>query len=409
KWVSDWYDKEATYEKIAQILSPLYERDRIIIGVAEGIQDVIKIKKSMVGIATVDKLQQIESYTLLTKDQGKTGDLSISDPLIYYLNNNKVPVIISNMPAEIRERVLKLGFDKKGLLIPLYTPEALEGFIIYDQRISQAAYNKHDLALFKTLSGLVKVFLDRMRPYERIKADYEKTEKKQVDAERNLARSERITSISTIIREYNHEIRHPLAIIKGETQEIIDENLDQTKQKEKLQLLIKHVNRMEDIINATSRLYTPREKQYVPLDLSAVLDAAFAAVDFKGVQVIKENIYPGLMTVGDFEDLKTVFINLFKNAVEAMPEGGRLTVTFSKAEYYGEPYIQLDIADTGVGIPSENYERIFEPFFSTNVTKGRGLGLSIVHRIVREHLGYVSVESRVGFGSTFTIKLTPAA
>jgi signal transduction histidine kinase len=106
--------------------------------------------------------------------------------------------------------------------------------------------------------------------------------------------------------------------------------------------------------------------------------------------------------------MKQVFMNLILNAIQAMKEGGLVfisTRTYSKNEA-SQPgqYVQIEIRDTGVGIPEENLDHIFDPFF-TSKDEGSGLGLSISHQIVQEHGGYVTVESKLGTGTSFFINL----
>jgi signal transduction histidine kinase len=103
--------------------------------------------------------------------------------------------------------------------------------------------------------------------------------------------------------------------------------------------------------------------------------------------------------------MKQVFLNILLNAIEATPEKGKITVrTRSFLKPSGEPYVQIEFTDTGSGIPSDQLEEIFDPFFTTKNT-GSGLGLTISNQIVRDHTGYIDVESQLGKGSSFFINL----
>jgi two-component system NtrC family sensor kinase len=105
----------------------------------------------------------------------------------------------------------------------------------------------------------------------------------------------------------------------------------------------------------------------------------------------------------DTAQLRQVFLNLMTNAVEAMPQGGTLTVRTRSAP---PGMITAEIQDTGVGIPSENLSKLFTPFFTTKpIGKGTGLGLAIVYGIIKMHRGQINVKSQVGQGTTFTIQL----
>ena len=169
--------------------------------------------------------------------------------------------------------------------------------------------------------------------------------------------------------------------------------------------LLAQIFRASDIVDSTLRLSKPKERSEAQLNLNDVIGEALKLYQPIGIALIKELSPLPLMMKGDFEDLKIVIINLVKNAREAIPtKEGKITVkTYVVDEEKGKR-ICAEVSDTGVGIPKENLEKIFEPFFSTHVTKGRGLGLSIVFRIMREHLGEIEVKSGEGQGATFTLK-----
>jgi signal transduction histidine kinase len=110
----------------------------------------------------------------------------------------------------------------------------------------------------------------------------------------------------------------------------------------------------------------------------------------------------------DREQMKQVFMNLIFNGIQAMNDGGTITIStriFSPDATEQSPsFVQVEVRDTGVGIPNENLEHIFDPFF-TSKDEGSGLGLSISHQIVQEHGGYVTVESKVGKGTSFLVNI----
>src|SRR5206468_10351855 len=126
----------------------------------------------------------------------------------------------------------------------------------------------------------------------------------------------------------------------------------------------------------------------------------------KGVEITREFSANLPKAWIDREQMKQVFMNLILNAIQAMKEGGSIyisTRSYSKNEA-GQPeqYVQVEIRDTGVGIPEENLDHIFDPFF-TSKDECSGLGLSFYHQIVQEHGGYVTVDSKIGAGSSFFI------
>ncbi|MCK4965114.1 MAG: hypothetical protein KAS54_08520, partial [Dehalococcoidia bacterium] len=105
--------------------------------------------------------------------------------------------------------------------------------------------------------------------------------------------------------------------------------------------------------------------------------------------------------LADPDQLGQVFINIILNAIQAMPEGGQLVI---KSEVPGPKWVDISFTDTGVGIPKENMRKLFEPLFTTKA-KGIGLGLAITKNVLEEHGGTIKVQSEVGKGSTFTVRL----
>jgi len=356
KWITDWYDSDKLINHIATRLIPVLAKEEAFKIIAEELKSAIKIKN----IEIRSGQQEID-----LKDITQT---------------------------------------KTGLIIPLSSSEGLEGALILGQKTSEDSYNEKDLTIFRTIMVQAMAIFDRIRPYEKIKKDFEANQKKLYDTERLLARSERIASLANTIREYNHEIKTPLSIIRGEAALLVKEPRDPKYLEWFKSLVYEQVDRANDIVESTLRLSTPKERKEISLNLNDVMDGALKLFPLTGVHLEKElGALPPVS--GDPEDLQLVFINLFKNAVEAMPDGGTLRLKSYWQKTGEESFAVAEIADTGAGIPPENLDRIFEPFFSSHVTKGRGLGLSIVFRVIREHLGSIEVKSEVGKGSAFIVKI----
>lgn len=318
----------------------------------------------------------------------------------------KDKIKIKNVDFRLGEKVEHPDIikTKDGLIIPLSSAEGPVGIIILGQKVSEDPYDKKDIAFFETLMIQARAILDRVAHYETIKRNFESNQKKLYDTEKLLARSEKIASMANLIQEYNHQIKTPLAIIRGRVEMLFDKTRDEEYLRKIQKVVEEQIDRADYIVESTLRLSRPRKRKEERLDLNKVIDDALHLFPPSGVHLVKNlAVIPSVM--GDKEDLETVFINLIKNAVEAMPDGGDLTIKTYSSQENDEKAIYAEVTDTGVGIPPENMEKIFEPFFSTNVTQGRGLGLSIVFRIIREHLGNITVNSQVSRGSTFRIRL----
>jgi signal transduction histidine kinase len=164
--------------------------------------------------------------------------------------------------------------------------------------------------------------------------------------------------------------------------------------------------RAAKIVNGLLNLARPAQVDRLPIDLHTVINDVLALLEHQlragHIQVRKE-VDPGAPFVQAIEyKMQQVFLNLFLNARDAMPKGGWLTIVTRTS---GDKAI-VEVADTGSGIPADQLSRIYDPFFTTkSIGQGTGLGLSIAYGIVREHDGSIHVESSVGQGTRFTLRL----
>lgn len=242
---------------------------------------------------------------------------------------------------------------------------------------------------------------------------------KQMQAE--VLRMDRLASLGVLASGIAHEIRNPLAGIKTVAQTLEEDLEPHDGKREYVARIIRQVNRMDDLLKTLFSYARPKSPvpskcrvQDIINEVKPLLEQRF---DNNGIEFIQDYA-PDLPAVYvDFQQIQQVFINLFLNALDAMPAGGKLTVSARPAwtllkqiDRRGQRpnhrvlYSQVNITDSGEGIPRENLQAIFDPFFTTK-PQGSGLGLSIVYRIIEEHNGDIQVQSEVGKGTTFALLL----
>jgi len=277
-----------------------------------------------------------------------------------------------------------------ALAIPCLLENRLIAIFALGPKLSEDPYTPEDLRLLEVLANQAAVAFDHTRSYEKIEADLEA-------ASKQLERSQRLASIGTLTAGVTHEIRNPLTVIRAETERLTKQPRDKEYLKNYKELLLKHINRIEGIVQRMLGLAKGKSGYDTEIDLNKQLESILSLVKWDGVALIKE-LKPIPTVKGDPEELEQVFVNLIQNAMEAMPGGGEMKI---KTYPEGGRSV-IEISDNGNGIPSEIKERIFDPFFSTR-HEGTGLGLSIVYRIVRQHGGDVKVDSEVGKGTTFKV------
>jgi signal transduction histidine kinase len=219
-----------------------------------------------------------------------------------------------------------------------------------------------------------------------------------------IIRSERLAALGKVVAEINHEIKNPLMMIGAFAGQLVRKIKDR-QSVEKLNIIVKEVERLEDLLKELRELYLPRSliMEEIPVIqlLQEVRDLIENDCGTKRISLSVKIEGERVLIKGDRSRLKQVLINLVKNAIEAMEGGGELSL---ESRPRGEK-VEITIADTGPGIPPEDLKRIFEAFYTTK-PHGTGLGLGISKSIVEEHPGgSFSVESERGKGTRFKISL----
>jgi PAS domain S-box-containing protein len=228
------------------------------------------------------------------------------------------------------------------------------------------------------------------------------TERKMLEEEKRM-RQEKLAMLGQLAGGVGHELRNPLGAIKNSTY-FLNMVLEdpEPEVKETMKILEKEVATSERIISSLldfARARPPLKRNVnIKNIIQEILTCTNVPEDIKVESQIGESI-PTIMA--DPDQLSQVFGNIILNAIQAMPEGGQLII---KSKTSRPDRITISITDTGVGIPEENLEKIFEPLF-TNKAKGIGLGMAITKTFVEGHGGSIEVQSKAGEGSTFTVKL----
>jgi PAS domain S-box-containing protein len=227
--------------------------------------------------------------------------------------------------------------------------------------------------------------------------------------EEQLQISEKMASIGLLAAGVAHEVNTPLTGISSFTQMLLEGANPDEPNTRLLEKIERQTFRAAKIVNGLLNLARPAQVEAGPVDLHVVLGDVLGLLEHQfrtaRIQVRRELQPEPLVVNGIDHKLQQVFLNLFLNARDAMPKGGWLTIATRRT---GDEAV-VDVSDTGIGIPSEQLSRIYDPFFTTKpIGKGTGLGLSITYGIVQEHGGTIACASAAGQGTTFTLVLPGA-
>jgi signal transduction histidine kinase len=250
--------------------------------------------------------------------------------------------------------------------------------------------------------------------------------------QRHLLQSEKLASLGTLLSGVAHELNNPLSNISSSSQ-ILTEELEETDNEYKRELLSQieeQTDKARNIVRSLLEFSRDKEFNKEKLPLRKLLEKTiqFVKGDMPTKVLVNLDVSDSVMIYADKQRIQQAFLNLLLNAVEAIKESGAIFIKarvhrmsdkidadekplydrmkYCGAEVKADHFVDIQVADTGKGIPEEQLIRIFDPFFSTKETgKGLGLGLFIVHEIIEEHQGCIAVASTVDEGTTFLIRL----
>ena len=226
-----------------------------------------------------------------------------------------------------------------------------------------------------------------------------------------IMESERLALIGQLAANVAHELNNPLQGIVTYSHLLLEnmpDDCESEKTSTSIQRIVTQANRCRDIIRGLLDFSRQRKPDATVCNINSVMQECLTFIEnqasFQNIEFVNR-FEPELpMILVDPSQMQQVFLNMIINAAEAMEEGGELTLQ-TKLDTTGD-FISIEISDTGHGIPEEDFDRLFDPFFTTKeVGHGTGLGLAISYGIVKEHKGTINVESTLGKGTTFIIRL----
>ena len=238
----------------------------------------------------------------------------------------------------------------------------------------------------------------------------------QKKAQEQMLRAGKLAAVGELAGKVAHEVNNPIGIISAKCRILLSDHKDEMSDKisEELVKIIDAADRVSDIAKGLLSYCRPSPASRTATDIRSSIQHAISMIEQsawrKGVEI--DNQMPGNLppVTANPDEMQQVFINLFMNALDAMPDGGRLQITASVSEsettQESTEYLTINIRDNGTGIPPEIQEQVYEPFFTTKGEgKGTGLGLSICSGLIRSHGGTIDISSKPEEGTRVAIHL----
>jgi two-component system, NtrC family, sensor histidine kinase HydH len=276
------------------------------------------------------------------------------------------------------------------LTMPLLSGRTVLGWLHLRDEPWSDGYSAEEILALQDVSSLVSVVLANVQSFAAVEEQ------------------KRLASLGAMSAGLAHEIRNPLAGIKGAAQ-LLESEVAVGEARDMLQVIVDETNRLNHVVTEFLDYARPFELQLEEVAIGAVVRRALAVVKAQGIPervTLAEELADDLPPI-QLDSLRAgqVLLNLLQNALQAMPEGGRLTVrTREGRERSGRRHLEVHVIDTGVGIPADAMEQLFVPFFTTK-QDGTGLGLAICQRIVQAHRGEIDIRTEIGRGTSFVVRL----
>lgn len=389
-----------------------HDRNNVFGKMAVGPSDVAEANKIWNEIA--HKYKMLEDLIKASEDNYQyDSPLHMITRLMAYSLDDENEVIVScirkkkviveknafNNP-DINKNFVNMIGSNEFVCVPLVVRDKAIGAICADNIYSKKPITDEMVMLLSTFANHAALAIENADAYKTL-------EKKVIqlkDAQERLVRSEKLAVIGNMAGYIAHEIRNPLVTIGGFARSIARETTANKTIKNSAEIIIDEVSRLEKILAVVMDFSKVAKPAKVKTQVNEIVDNTISLMEsyFKniGIDVVKkyESMLPDIVV--DQDQIRQVFLNIFKNAAESMQNGGKLIVETTKED----EYVRIDITDTGVGMDADTIENIFTPFY-TKKREGTGIGLAVSQKIVDDHEGFIKVKSELNQGATFSIFL----
>ncbi|MGA2955731.1 MAG: GAF domain-containing protein [Thermodesulfobacteriota bacterium] len=329
-----------------------------------------------------------EKHSLLIKTLNEQRSFNVEDALT---------------DPEVNPEILGWFESKAFASVPLIAKGKSIGLIAVDNRFTERPITSADIGFLNLLANQAALAIENSRLYSNL----QEINTQLLNTQNRLIQSEKLAALGEVVASIAHEIKNPLVSIGGFVRRMERNLRDNSAEKKYMRIVLKEVNRLENVLNQTlaysKDIPLPSRAQDINRIIEDSLSILEGEIQERNIS-IRKDLNPSLPPLpSEPEQIKQVFLNLFLNAIQAMGKNGQLSVKTSVRKREKRESLQIEVEDTGGGIPQENLDNIFNPFFTTK-QDGTGLGLAITHKIITGYGGQIEVINHQGAGATFVIQ-----
>jgi signal transduction histidine kinase/CheY-like chemotaxis protein len=391
----------ATLNAINQGVTSSLDLAQILANAMQGIGEIVSVDAGFLFLTDPYTGELIVSQQF-TRDAAANPDINIAHyDIAEYAINSHDPLVINDVSGDPRFSDQPVSAVRSALCIPLITKEEVVGAIQVVNKLS-GQFDENDKALLLSIAASVAAAIENARLYNELADFARELERSQAQ----LIQAEKMAAVGRLAASIAHEINNPLQAIHNSLHLTLRPTLPGEKRARFLAMAQEEVERLIDIVRRLLEFYRPSRGKRAVADVKQVIENVLALTNKRlqhGRISVETHLAPDLPALQVIPDqLAQVFLNIVINAIEAMPDGGRLTINAAKST--DNKWERITFTDTGPGMSEETRAGIFEPFFTTKDT-GTGLGLAISYGIIERHGGQIEVDSTPGAGSTFAVHL----
>jgi two-component system NtrC family sensor kinase len=393
-------EHRAALGSFARSIVRILDRDKLISELAWTLRETLRVGR--VGVWLRDDGKRAYAVRHQLGESPARGEFAENDEFVRSLAHTQGVALREELVAraEPAKRTVVADLCRENrweVCVPLMVSGKLIAFISLGPKQNLDAFSAEDLDLLDTLAAEASVALENARLYEELKRSQD-----------IIRRADRLSALGTLAAGIAHEVRNPLVSIQTFFQLAPQRLHDQEFFTTFLGMTANEVKRISDLITELLSFARSSVPSFGAVNLNELVDRVATLLEpeaRKHKLTLTRALSPEAPLVNaDGDQIKQVLINLVLNAIQATEAGGSVSVTTRLVDHRRGAFGQLEIHDTGVGIPQDQLEHIFDPFFTTKA-KGTGLGLAIAHQLVAEHGGSITVDSREGSGTSFFVNL----
>jgi signal transduction histidine kinase/DNA-binding response OmpR family regulator len=388
----------AVLNEITRAVTSSLELDRVLTTSLHSIRQILHVEAGSLIVLDAETGELHFRNTLPALEDWIRRDAAQSGGgILGTVTKLREPLIVKDaQPLRVDDDELSL---RNLLAVPLIVKSRVQGVIVVINR-SEGLFTSDDLELLQFLAGAVAVAAENARLYGELADFARELERSQAQ----LIRAEKLAATGRLAASLAHEINNPLQAINNCLHLVVNRPLSDDKKKYYLGLAQTEVERLITLVQRTLEFYRPSQGRTIETDVNRLIENVLALSQKRlehGRVRVHTQLQAELAPITAVPDqLTQVLLNLIINAVEAMSNGGTLTIVSAARDNW----LALEVQDTGPGLTPDEAARIFEPFYTTKAD-GTGLGLAVSYGIIQQHGGRIEVASAPGQGSTFTVLL----